>query len=114
MAYFGKFRSGWRAQIQRDGVRVSKTFTLKKDAQAWALEQESKKTLRKDHTLGQACKKYLESVSVEKRGAVDWERRRFDAFCRYFDETMDLADFTSERLAGMVRVRVRVRKSSSR
>lgn len=98
MAYIGKFRDGWRAQIQRDGVRVSKTFALKKDAQSWALEQESKKTLRKDHTLGQACKKYLESVSVEKRGAVDWERRRFEAFCNYFDETIDLADITSERL----------------
>ncbi|MBF5006023.1 tyrosine-type recombinase/integrase [Diaphorobacter caeni] len=98
MAYIGKFRDGWRAQIQRDGVRVSKTFALKKDAQSWALEQESKKTLRKDHTLGQACKKYLESVSVEKRGAVDWERRRFEAFCEHFGEGLNLSDITSEMI----------------
>ena len=98
MAYIGKFRDGWRAQIQRDGVRVSKTFALKKDAQIWVNEQESKKTLRKDHTFGQACKKYLESVSIEKRDAVDWERRRFEAFCQHFDETTDLHDITSEKL----------------
>lgn len=97
MAYIGKFRDGWRAQVQKDGERVSKTFKLKKDAQAWALEQESKKTLRKGYTLAQACAKYLESVSTTKKDAVTWERRRLDAFCAHFGE-VEIANITSEAI----------------
>lgn len=97
MAYIGKFRDGWRAQVQKDGERVSKTFKLKKDAQAWALEQESKKTLRNGYTLAQACVKYLESVSTTKKDAVTWERRRLDAFCAHFGE-VEIANITSEAI----------------
>lgn len=97
MAYIGKFRDGWRAQVQRDGERVSKTFKLKKDAQAWAIEQESKKTLRRGYTLAQACTKYLESVSTTKKDAVVWERRRLDAFCSYFGD-VEIANITSESI----------------
>ncbi len=97
MAYIGKFRDGWRAQVQKDGERVSKTFKLKKDAQAWALEQESKKTLRRGYTLTQACAKYLESVSTTKKDAVTWERRRLDAFCAHFGD-VELTAITSESI----------------
>lgn len=97
MAYIGKFRDGWRAQVQKDGERVSKTFKLKKDAQAWALEQESKKTLRRGYTLAQACNKYLESVSTTKKNAVVWERRRLDAFCAHFGD-VEIASITSENI----------------
>lgn len=97
MAYIGKFRDGWRAQVQKDGERVSKTFKLKKDAQAWALEQESKKTLRRGYTLAQACNKYLESVSTTKKNAVVWERRRLDAFCAHFGD-VEIANITSENI----------------
>ncbi len=97
MAYIGPFRDGWRAQVQKDGARVSKTFRLKRDAMAWALEQESKKTLRKGRSLQQACAKYLETASVEKRNAVQWETRRFQAFCTHFGD-IDLSDITSERI----------------
>lgn len=98
MAYIGKFRDGWRAQVQRDGARVTKTFKLKKDAQAWALEQEAKTTLRSDRTLRHACDQYLKTVSVHKRDAVDWESRRFDAFCSIVGEEMPLSEITSERI----------------
>ena len=98
MAYVGKFRDGWRAQLQRDGVRVSKTFKLKKDAQAWVLEQEAKPTLRTDRTLAHACDQYLKTVSIHKRDAVDWERRRFDAFCAIVGAHTPLHDITSERI----------------
>lgn len=97
MAYIGKFRDGWRAQVQKDGARVTKTFKLKKDAQAWALEQESKKTLRRGHTLEQACERYLATASLEKRDAVDWERRRFEAF-KSFMGNVALDEITSERM----------------
>ncbi|KQP36151.1 hypothetical protein [Pseudorhodoferax sp. Leaf274] len=98
MAYIGPFRDGWRAQVQKDGARVSKTFKYKRDAQAWALEQESKKSLRRDRSLGQACEKYLETASAEKRNAVEWERRRFAALRAYFGDDIQLADITSERM----------------
>ncbi len=98
MAYVGKFRDGWRAQLQRDGVRVSKTFKLKKDAQAWVLEQEAKPTLRSDRTLSHACDHYLQTVSIHKRDAVDWERRRLEAFCAILGAQTPLADITSERI----------------
>jgi integrase len=97
MAYIGKFRDGWRAQVQKDGERVSRTFKLKKDAQAWAIEQESKKTLRRGYTLAQACAKYLESVSTTKKDAVVWERRRLDAFCAHFGD-VEIANITSESI----------------
>lgn len=97
MAYIGKFRDGWRAQVQKDGERVSKTFKLKKDAQAWALEQESKKTLRRGYTLAQACAKYLATVSTSKKDAVIWERRRLDAFCAHFGD-VEIAHITSESI----------------
>jgi integrase len=98
VAYIGKFRDGWRAQVQRDGARVTKTFKLKKDAQAWALEQESKTTLRSDRTLRHACDNYLKTVSIHKRNAVDWESRRFDTFCAFVGEGTPLADITSEHI----------------
>lgn len=112
MAYIGKFRDGWRAQVQRDGVRVSKTFPLKKDAQAWALEQESKKTLHKGHTLAAACKKYLESVSTTKKDAVVWERRRLDAFCAHFGD-VEIANITSESIGDWRDVRLRTVSGST-
>lgn len=97
MAYIGKFRDGWRAQVQRDGVRVSKTFDLKKEAQKWALEQEGKKNLRNDRTLAQACANYVATVSTTKKNATLWEQRRFAAFCAHFGP-IALDSITSEAI----------------
>lgn len=36
MAYIGQFRDGWRAQIQRNGKRTSKTFKTENEARLWA------------------------------------------------------------------------------
>jgi site-specific recombinase XerD len=84
MAYIGKFRDGWRAQIQRDGVRESKTFKTKRLAQAWVVQQEARETLSKSYTLQDAITKYLETVSIHKRDAVEWEGRRFGAMLEHF------------------------------
>lgn len=97
MAYIGRFRDGWRAQVQRDGVRATKTFRTKREAQAWATEQESKKSLRKSNTLGQAVTKYLESVSATKRNP-EWERRRFGYMLDHFGADTALSDIDSERI----------------
>ncbi len=97
MAYIGKFRDGWRAQIQRNGVRASKTFKTKRLAQFWVNEQEAKETLAQSYTLQQAITKYLESVSIHKRDAVDWEKRRFDAMLGFFGD-IPLDSITSESI----------------
>lgn len=97
MAYVGKFRDGWRAQIQRDGIRTSKTFATKRLAQAWVVQQEAKESLAPTHSLKEAITKYLETVSVHKRDAVDWERRRFDAMLEHFGD-VTLESITSESI----------------
>ena len=79
-------KDGWRIQVQKDGVRVSKVFALKRDAAKWALEMESKRSLHNAKTFGQAITKYLETVSVTKRDAVDWEKRRFDYLLEHFGD----------------------------
>ena len=42
MASIRKHRGKWQARVRRDGVAVTKTFTLRKDANAWAREIETK------------------------------------------------------------------------
>ena len=101
MAYIGRFRDGWRVQLQKDGVRVSKTFKVKREAQAWATEQEGKKTLSKGKSLRDACDHYLKTVTPEKRNAKKWEAHRMDMFCRYFGEDMPLVDMDSAAIGAL-------------
>ena len=97
VAYIGKFRDGWRAQVQRDGIRVSKTFDLKRDAQAWALAQESRTSLKKSETFASACGRYFETVSSTKRNPA-WERRKLDAFEAHFGSDTALAAIDSDTI----------------
>lgn len=92
------FRDGWRVQIQKNGERIGKVFRTKREAAQWALEQETKKTPLRSHTLGQAVKRYLETVSVHKRNAVEWESRRLDALLEHFGD-VPLADIDSDAIA---------------
>lgn len=89
MAYISKYREKWRAQIQKMGVRESAVFDTKREAQAWALRKESELGATKGsrgRTFGAAVAHYLETVSTDKRDAVDWERRRFDDMTVFFGE----------------------------
>jgi hypothetical protein len=97
MAYIGRLRNGWRCQIQKDGIRASKVFKTKREAQAWATEQESRKELDRGYTLRQAVDLYLATVSTTKRDAVEWERRLFEAMMRHFGDVA-LADIDSESI----------------
>jgi integrase len=82
MAYFQKLASGkWQAQLQRNGVRTSKAFDTKREAQQWAMEQEAQaKRLKSSYgmSFADAVDKYLKDVSSKKDGAV-WEVRRLNA-----------------------------------
>ena len=99
MAYIYKYKDSWRAQIQRNGVRSSKVFDTKREAQAWALEQEAQaKRVRKGaHTFGDAVDKYIESVSSRKDGKV-WEVRRLNAMRDYFGSDAGLDEIRSPQI----------------
>lgn len=100
MAYIRKYRDKWRAEIERNGIRSSKVCDTKREAQAWALQQEAKAKRDRDgfgFTFGDAVNKYIQEVSSKKDGAV-WEQRRFNALLRYFGEDTPLADIDTPQI----------------
>lgn len=98
MAYIGKFRDGWRVQVQKDGIRMTKTFPTKRECQAWAIQQESKKSFAKGHTWQDAVDKYLKEVSSKKDGEV-WEVRRLTAVRDYFGPDAVLTEIEAPHIA---------------
>lgn len=90
MAYFRKLKSGWRAEVQRNGVRESKVLPTKAEAQAWASQLEAD-ILRgvsgglPNKTLADALLEYERTVSAHKRGAQS-ESRRIDGLMRDFPQ----------------------------
>lgn len=86
MAYIRKRTGGWRAEVERLGVRQSQTFATKAGAQAWARKVESDLLARKrgalpKYTVAQALEKYATEVSPGKKGGA-WEQKRIGAFLR--------------------------------
>lgn len=106
MAHISKHGDKWRAQVVKLGVRRTAVWPTKREAATWAARVESEiaagklKTEQKLTTLREACDKYLLTVTPDKRNADDWERRRFEAFCAYFDSQglTRLSDITSAHL----------------
>lgn len=103
MAYFQKLKASgkWQAQIERNGQRTSKTFATKRDAQAWAVEQEAKAKREKDgqgFTFGDAVAKYKADVSSKKDGKV-WEIRRLDAMLAHFGADTELTEIDTPQIA---------------
>lgn len=72
-------RSGkrWRAQLYRDGVRESKSFDTKAEAQQWANTREPLLTAAKppDKTLDDALVRYRDE-KAPSLGAKDWALRK--------------------------------------
>jgi integrase len=105
VASFSKTAKGWRVQVARKGVRLSRTFVTKRAAELWAAEQERaiidgevSKYPRK--TVQQALDRYAEEVSPTK-GSAKAERLRFLALCRDFPTlaAKPLADVTPADIA---------------
>ena len=74
MATFRKRSSGWRADVCIKGNRTSATFTTKREAQAWAAQEETR--LREDSSgkvpnrpFRDLLERYSREVSSQKRGA---------------------------------------------
>lgn len=113
MAYIRKLPSGkWRAEIERNGVRMSASFDTKAQASAWGTKEEAallavKRGAYPRKTLGQAMERYSEEVSPGKRGER-FEVLRLEAFRRDFPDiagkvisevtTPDIAKWRDARL----------------
>lgn len=90
MAHIRKYKTGWRVEIQRKGVRKSGVFRTKAEAQAWAAEIEleilsGENDKYPPKTLSDAIHRYVKEISKHKRGAHS-ESLRFSALMRNFPE----------------------------
>lgn len=92
MASIRKHGQGWRAFVARQGVRRSKTFPTKREAQDWAARQEhlilNAEQVAAKMTLGEVFRKYADEVSPHKDG-YRWEAVRLAKLCR--DPLADIA-----------------------
>ena len=95
MASFEERTHGWLVRVNKLGVRESKTFDHKEDAEHWAKareaeisemgasEREVAKVRRQKITLRQCFERYLKEVSSKKKGqeSAMREGKRFMQFC---------------------------------
>jgi len=86
MAAFRKRSSGWRAEVCIKGIRTSATFTTKREAQAWASQEETR--LREESSgkvpnkpFRDLLERYSREVSSKKRGARR-EQKMINVFLR--------------------------------
>ena len=117
MAYIRKLTTTgkWQAQIQRNGAKASKSFETKREAQAWALEQESRAKREKvgqGFTFGDALDKYIRDVSSKKDGEV-WEVRRLEAMRRHFGNDSGLLEIDTPQIAEWRDVRLKTVSAST-
>jgi integrase len=102
VAYIRKYRSGWRAEVQRHGIRSTYTGETKREVQAWALRKEAELDAVKQSkgvTFSQASTKYLSTVSRDKAdGATEWEERRLAEMTEFFGEHTMLSQIDSARI----------------
>jgi integrase len=102
MASFRKLKSGYRAEIARNGVRKSKVFPTKQEAKDWAARAEYE-ILNGDKVaakmrLGELFDRYGREVSPSKRGHR-FEVFRLEKFGRDAIAQIRLEDLTAEDFA---------------
>jgi integrase len=108
MAYITKLKTGWRAQIARQGVRTSKMFPTKAEAKAWAAVEEASiltesRAKYPSKTLSDAMDRYEAEVSIHKRGSraeglrFQALRREFPNLCKKLLHEITPADIASWR-----------------
>lgn len=117
MAYIRKYRDGWRAEVQRHGMRASFAAPTKREVQAWALRKEAELDSfkrSKGMTFAQATTKYLETVTRDKAAsAAPWEERRFAEMTEFFGESTQLAAIDSGRIGEWRDARLKVVSAST-
>lgn len=118
MASIAKLKTGWRAQLSIQGVRESRVFSTKAEANAWAAQRETelrteKATgIQRGRTVDEAFRRYEKEVSAYKRGHR-WEAIRLAAIGRMVVDgvalkDMKLADVTSDILGRWRDARLKV------
>ncbi|WP_323783084.1 site-specific integrase [Leisingera sp.] len=79
MATFRKMKTGWRAEVSRQGIRESKVLPTKREAQDWASRKEYEilngKKISAKMKLSELFDRYAREVSSKKRG-YKWEDLR--------------------------------------
>ena len=105
MAYLRKVKGGWRAEVEKLGVRRSITKPTKVEAANWAAAEEAAILADKSarwprKTFAEAIERYRVGVSSQKRGARA-EGLRLDAISRDFPALVgkQLIDVTTDDLA---------------
>lgn len=92
MAYFRKVKNGWRAEVERAGVRRTTTRATKAEAQAWAVAEEAAilagtRGEFPARTLADAVARYREEVTDKKPPrTARADNLRFDAWLRDFPQ----------------------------
>lgn len=101
MAYIRSHKSGFRAEVEKLGIRESRTFDTKRLAQEWAkrreIEIEDQASEVRSYTFGEACDKYKKEVSSTKPGEK-WEILRIEAFRTHFGN-VPLTDIQQPQIA---------------
>ena len=102
MASFRKLPSGkWQAQVERNGVRKSKSFPSKQEARDWAARAEyliKKEPNGPAPTFGEVMTRYADTESPKRRGHR-WEYIRLNKLCRDQIAAIKVADLQPSDLA---------------
>lgn len=121
MGTFRKRGNTWRAEISKAGVRESKSFDTKREAQEWVAARETEILTTAvggitPKTVAQVLQRYCDEVSPRNKGHR-WERVRITRFLKEEAElcaklihtvtTPDLAGWRDRRLAQVQAVSVR-------
>ncbi|MFM9928219.1 hypothetical protein VLK31_34990 [Variovorax sp. H27-G14] len=103
MAYITKHRDGWRAQVQKHGVRTSFVAATKREAQQWAMKKESELESTKNSkgmTLEQGAAKYVSTFSQQKAPkSAAAEEKRFQEFVLFLGGRTMLSAIGSDRIS---------------
>jgi len=103
MAYFRKSGRGWRAEIEKHGVRDSASFPTKREAQEWAAKREAEIVAGSSGqvirvTLSEAIDRYIEEITPSKASARS-EKLRLRALQRHPLAKKIMQDITPADLA---------------
>jgi integrase len=102
MAYITKHKDGYRAQVERHGIRASHVAKTKREVTAWAIRKEEELDAlkgSKGRTFGWAREHYVKTASQRKsEGSAAWEERRLAAMAEFFGDGSMLASIDSERI----------------
>lgn len=101
MAYIRPHKDGHRAEVEKHGIRASKVFKTKREANAWAIRKEAELDAlkgSKGRRFVAATEHYVQTVSKTKSsGAAEWEARRFASMVEFFGDAL-LVDMDSEAI----------------